>query len=446
MKKSSLLLLFPALFAMALGGCNNNNENGEGGGEEPATAQKVTLLFGSNEGRVTINNFGDTLLGETVWNISGEGKYFANKQEAMQLGSSGSPERDLVFRTVMFKDAKVQSVTVVANGGNNYEGTVEVKLGENNMAIPESEEKTYAISNSVVEAKFVGDTTADSLEIEFKQPTSSVAVYLTSIEVEYTGDLYKPAATSIELTSNLSETDVGKKVLLDAKVLPEGADPTVEYVLSDGETTVATINKNEVTGVAEGVAKAKAKQGDLTSNEVSITFNALAECYSLDVKGTEANAITGYNVYSSSALTTPYSVDGTISCGGMNWTTKRMTGHENGEVLDYLFFNTKQNKNNFGSSDSAGVSYLANKTAFEKAVTKIEIDVTSGASGSAVYGVEIGTNEEVTTFSTTPTYTSVKGNNQTFTFEISETGIKYVAIGCTTTGYNGQTSAIRIFF
>lgn len=107
----------------------------------------------------------------------------------------------------------------------------------------------------------------------------------------------------------------------------------------------------------------------------------------------------------------------------------------------YCMLKTKS----FGDGDSTtGISFIANATALSGSIARVEVDIPSSASASATYALKYGTS--AITDLTDAQFTTTTGNNKTYTFEIETSDITFIAFGCNTTSYNGQFSAIRIFY
>lgn len=456
--KKKLLFLLPAAM-LVLAACGPADEpatptpgpdtNETGGGEEtppepgPVDETKFEFVF---EGKAFTKN-GYAMLGEIPWKIdTAKGQFNYSSDKGLQVGTGGLPESEFTLSAVAFKDVTVKKVKVNASTANGAVATLSVANGE--TALKAGELDAVELTTTATDYEFVGNVKADKLVIKYSQPETSKGLYIKSVTVVYEGEaLYVPAVESVTLTSDLTEQEVNKKVNFDYSVAPEGANPTCTLEIKSGEN--ATLSNNQLTASEAGDVVVVAKSAnDITSNEITVTFKVseVQADYEIDVIKNPASVV-GLPANKRADTTEPAvakNVDATIN--GTTWKTCRATFSPNeNPANNVIMLRTKPAaKEWYGEGDTAGVAYLANTIAFAGDVVKVEIDVPSAASPSAKYALNVGT-EAIDSLDTTQ-YESAPGKDQTFTFDVTQTGIKYISVGCSTTGYNGQITAIRIFF
>mgnify|MGYP003300371207 CR=1 FL=1 len=285
----------------------------------------------------------------------------------------------------------------------------------------------YVLSRKEIEKFFDEENISYSLKQDY---SSSEAVYYSDDDE---AGLYIPTTTGLVATSDISEQVEGQKVKLTCVTEPEGAKPDYTWAITEGET-LASIEGDELTCISAGTVKVVAKQGDtLTSNELTITITAAAvPDYALDFSG--ETAYTG--MPTSAAVDTKAGSFTALSSD--DWSQYRC--YDNGK---YMMLKTQSFVS--GSDTSKEVAFISNAIALGGDVAKVEIDIMSGSSTAAVYQMKVAADAAITDMTDAQYSTSGDVAGKTVTFDVTQEGIKYIAIGATT-AKNGQISAIRIFY
>ena len=134
-----------------------------------------------------IKSFGDSVLGEATWNITGDGGYFGydtnNTAKGQQFGSSGSPCTSLVLSTNSFIDKKITSIKINTSGGSKISANFNVKIDDVIFG------STKPLIATATNYEFKSDvdsyiTCTNSLSLNYTQ-TSKKAIYIKSIEINY---------------------------------------------------------------------------------------------------------------------------------------------------------------------------------------------------------------------------------------------------------------------
>ena len=141
--------------------------------------------------------------------------------------------------------------------------------------------------------------------------------------------------------------------------------------------------------------------------------------------------------------------------GSKTWTSTSDPGDVTIDSLLYKFWNCKQdssytymmfNKNGSGDTAAQG-AYFANSTPVPGNITKIEVTIPSGASGSATYYVNLFTAVKLSLLTSTDGGTPTTGKDTTITVTAqASAGFSYFNITKTASTYNGQVSKIVITY
>lgn len=233
-----------------------------------------------------ITSTGYTLVNGVPMKFTGVGGHFStDAAKGEQFGSSGNPEKNMSLSFLAFKDVTIKKVVVNASTGSQATASLSVKNGETSLLCGEA--ASTALSTTPTEYTFIGDVKADELSINFTQSTSK-ALYVKSIEVYYedadSKGLYIPEITSIVASADKYEVTAGETVNLSAEIGPESVIENYSFEISSGSES-GSITGSVLTCSAAGTIKVVAKQGELTSEPISIIVTAPKVLQSITVTG-----------------------------------------------------------------------------------------------------------------------------------------------------------------
>ena len=196
-----------------------------------AWADTYSFTFASGEkftaaGTKTFNN--------VDWTISGPTWYGWEGGKGNQLGSGSSPVRTATISTFGISGT-ISSIKINASTAKDAKATLSVSVGSSTY-------DTKDLTNAATNYTFTGSSSGE-IVITFSQPSTSKALYILSIEVEYSSATYSITAAS-------NNTDWGT-VSLSERVIT--ATPATGYTYASSAYTVtlgtATVvqNGNEFT-------------------------------------------------------------------------------------------------------------------------------------------------------------------------------------------------------
>jgi len=192
---------------------------------------------------------GDFTLSEKTWNIDvtwNGNAYWGNvdSSKGVQIGSSGNPARTIVLKTSDFASYNVTKVTVNASTASSATATITIKVGD----VTALASKSLTTSNAAYTTD-AGTYNGDII-ITISQPSTSKALYVKSISIEYAED------DDTRLDPGLAFSEESKSIVL-GKVFTEptltnNGDGAVTYTST--VTTVATVDAStgKITIVGEG--------------------------------------------------------------------------------------------------------------------------------------------------------------------------------------------------
>lgn len=169
-------------------------------------ASAETYTHTMNTGDIT--NAGDVTLSGTTWTIATDGGYFGwdgNNAKGIQIGSTKAPAKTLTVKTSGIPGT-INSITINSAGASGVNATLTASVGGTTYT-PNSVD----ITSTSADYTFTGTSTGE-IVLSYTQ-TSSKALYIKSISIEYstdpnfvaapsasvaTGDFYEPI--SVELT------------------------------------------------------------------------------------------------------------------------------------------------------------------------------------------------------------------------------------------------------
>ena len=241
-------------------------------------------------------------LKNVTWTVTTDAGYFgydtnATTQKGQQFGSGSKPA---TYLTVKLSDipGTITSVKVNTSGAKDIAATFGIKVGETSFQNGEATEAT--LTSEATDYTFTGSASGDVV-ISYTQ-TSSVAIYIKSIEIAYTESVPVAEITKVQISG--APYGVDQWTSLDFAV-----DPT------QGNVYTATLDLSETTEnyqfklvINGGGSKADNWGGWIGTNNVTIDAPE-GWGYWTDDKDNENlwlyNSTTGYKTYTLTATWTP---------------------------------------------------------------------------------------------------------------------------------------------
>lgn len=135
----------------------------------------------SQDGTVTLNNIDWTLVTDAV-----DGYYGYDATKGQQLGSSSKPCKEVLLSTSGI-EGTITKVTVNASTGKDAVATMEVTVGEATFI------SSTDLTSTATSYEGTGSASGEVL-ISLSQPSTSKALYIKSIEIEYEGAVVSTSA------------------------------------------------------------------------------------------------------------------------------------------------------------------------------------------------------------------------------------------------------------
>ncbi len=248
-----------------------------------AAADNYTFTFEEKK----FSGNGTVALGDIEWSLSGDGGYWGYDSQygkGQQFGSSKLPYKSLTLSTNGIQGT-ITKIILNTSGASSITATANITVGGN--AFGEGIELTNTATDYTFEGSAVGE-----IVISYAQ-TSSKAIYIKSITIEYTADGAETPTIAAPVFSVEQGTYYNPfTVELSAE---EGAD--VYYTLDGTEPTAESTLYSEAIAISEfgttTTIKAAAVLEGEWSNIASATYNLKVAAPVFSIKGGVYSKLTG---------------------------------------------------------------------------------------------------------------------------------------------------------
>lgn len=250
-----------------------------------ATADNYTYTF---EEKVFSEN-GTVALGDIEWTLSGDGGYWGYDSQygkGQQFGSGKLPYTSLSLSTTGIQGS-ITKIILNTSGASNIAGTANITVGGNSFG------EEITLTKTATDYTFEGSATGE-IVISYTQ-TSSKAIYIKSITIEYTaGSTEAPAVSTPEFSVENGTYYNPFSVELTAE---EGAD--IYYTLDGTEPTAESTLYSEAIAISEfnttTTIKAAAVVEGEWSNIASATYSLKVAAPEFSIDGGVYEKLTGLN-------------------------------------------------------------------------------------------------------------------------------------------------------
>lgn len=250
-----------------------------------ATADNYTYTF---EEKVFSEN-GTVALGDIEWTLSGDGGYWGYDSQygkGQQFGSGKLPYTSLSLSTTGIQGS-ITKIILNTSGASNIAGTANITVGGNSFG------EEITLTKTATDYTFEGSATGE-IVISYTQ-TSSKAIYIKSITIEYTaGSTEAPAVSTPEFSVENGTYYNPFTVELTAE---EGAD--IYYTLDGTEPTAESTLYSEAIAISEfnttTTIKAAAVVEGEWSNIASATYSLKVAAPEFSIDGGVYEKLTGLN-------------------------------------------------------------------------------------------------------------------------------------------------------
>lgn len=252
-------------------------------------------------------------LSEKSWTLAGDGGYWAyNADKGQQLGSGGNPYRNLTLTSENFGvDEGIDEVIVYASTANDATATISVSVGGHLFECSGATSKNLSSTNTAYDfLSPAGKKRTGKIEITIKQPSTSKALYIKSIEANPLPQVATPVITITSNTATISCDTAGASIYYTTN----GSTPTTSssayssgFAVDEGATVNAIAVKD---GMRDSNVASK------TNGSVAVfTFNTTAGISALGISVPSKG--TGTDLSDSDTYTSDY-VDMTVTHGSTN--------------------------------------------------------------------------------------------------------------------------------
>lgn len=169
---------------------------------------------------------GTQTLNEKSWKLETDAGYFGySSDKGQQIGSGKNPAKSLTLSTADISGT-ITSITVNTSGASSTNATLTVSVGGQTFG------KSYSLTSTATDATFSGSASGE-IKLSYSQ-TSSKAIYIKSIAVEYSSGSMPPTPTpSVAYAESFAEL----------KALEDGTEVSL-YLSDENNARVTYVNGN----------------------------------------------------------------------------------------------------------------------------------------------------------------------------------------------------------
>ena len=287
-----------------------------------------------------------------------------------------------------------------------------VNVSSSNTSIVTVEDPSIDGSSGTVQINFVA---VGSANILFKDGVTQLAIVSVSVAASHVTIADLPATSFTDVGQNV---DLGSLITITAYGTCSNA-----VTWSSANPSIATVNSSGVvTGVAMGTTSITVSSNDYPSATMTCVVDILEK---IDLSDRS------YNV--AKPASPQDSISNTLIGG---YTMNLLNAHNNAGSNAYLMLATTQ----IGAEETL----FSNKTPLPGPITKIIFNTTTGSSVSASFNAALSSSEVVSKV-TDDTHSLTGKGSITITADAND-NMRYFAISCVTSGYNGQLQSVEVLY
>lgn len=201
--------------------------------------------------------------------------------ESVVVNKNAAPASSVVVSSLtelssLKQNVKVSFTVEIPNEAGSWSASsspiVDAKLGEETLKIKFSKmayttEKGTIYESTKGHSAIIEGAISTAYNLEGAVDVNQI-LFVSTSSIE----LVNNPATSLTLSADKTEVDVGNTVTLSHEVVPNNTTDTVRYEITEG-SEYATLEGNTLTATKAGTVKVVAKAGNVTSNVTSIVIN-----------------------------------------------------------------------------------------------------------------------------------------------------------------------------